>query len=394
MTVDGPLAGHRIVDLTTNMTGPYATMVLADQGAEVIKIEPPGGDVIRRVGTGAGGMSAYFANLNRTKRSIVLDLRRAEAVEVVHRLVATADVMIQNGRPGVVERFGLGPDVMRSRHPSLVYASINGFGRVGPLAGAPAYDHVVQALSGIADRQADGRGGPPALVRHGIVDKVTGLFAAQAITAALVRRARTNTGATVEVSMLDAAVHFLWPDGMMNHTCLDPVDELPPIANGFRVTATADGYVAIITVTDAQWCGLVQAAGLDRVLADPQLATVAGRMRHGGRVMREVAARLATLPTDEVVAAMRTSDVPCMPVLTLTEVVEQEQLAATGTIEEIDHPRLGRIRQPRPVARFVGDDESPRWPSPEAGQDTREVLADMGYDNEEVDRLLDSGAAS
>jgi crotonobetainyl-CoA:carnitine CoA-transferase CaiB-like acyl-CoA transferase len=181
---------------------------------------------------------------------------------------------------------------------------------------------------------------------------------------------------------------------MMNHTCLDPVDELPPIANGFRVTATADGYVAIITVTDAQWCGLVQAAGLDHVLADPQLATVAGRMRHGGQVMREVAARLAGLPTADVVAAMRSSDVPCMPVLTLAAVAEQEQLAATGTIEEIDHPRLGRIRQPRPAARFVGDAESPRWPSPGAGEHTREVLAEVGFGDEEIDRLLDDGTAS
>lgn len=383
----GPLAGVRIIDLTANMTGPYATMILADQGADVIKVEPPGGEVIRRVGTGRDGTTAYFANLNRTKRSIVLDLRREEAVKIVWQLATSADVVIQNFRPGVVEGLGLGPDELCAAVPTLVYVSISGFGREGPLTGAPAYDHVVQALSGMAARQGDGRGGPPALVRHGLVDKTTGLFAAQAVTAALLRRARAGVGGHVEVSMLDVALHFLWPDGMMNETCLDEVNVLPPIASGFRLTQTADGHVAMITVTDDQWKGLMAAAGLDRMLDDPDLQTVAGRMRHGGRVMREVATRLKSMSTSDVTARMQHHDVPCMPVVALGDVRTHEYIVASGALEEIEHPALGRIVQPRPPARFLDGGSADRWPAPAAGQDTDDVLAGLGLAPDEIGAL-------
>ena len=230
----GPLAGVRVVDLSTNMTGPLATLVLAQQGADVIKVEPPAGDVIRKVGTGRGGTTAYFSNLNRAKRSIVVDVQRPAGLELVARLAGAADVFVQNFRPGVVERLGLGPDELCAANPSLVYVSINGFGRTGPLAAQPAYDHVVQALSGIAAAQADAKTGTAALVRHGIVDKATGYTAAQAVTAALFARSRTGTGTCIDVSMLDTALNFLWPDAMMNHTCLDEVTVVPSIANTFR----------------------------------------------------------------------------------------------------------------------------------------------------------------
>lgn len=379
-TVPGPMAGYRIIDLTANMTGPYATMLLAEQGAEVTKIEPFGGEVIRRVGTGRDGLSAYFANLNRSKRSVVMDLRQPEAVDLVVRLAERADVFVQNFRPGVIEDLGLGPDELCARCPSLVYASISGFGRVGPLAEAPAYDHVVQALSGMAARQSDGRGGPPALVRHGLVDKTTGLFAAQAITAALLSRAKTGAGGRIEIAMLDAAVHFLWPDGMMNNTCLDEVVELPPVSAGFRLTETADGHVAMITVTDRQWAGMLRAVDLHHVLEDPELQTVAGRMRNGGRVMREVAQAVRQLATDVVVERMRTHDVPCMPVVALDEVAALPQVLAAGTVEELDHPVLGRVVQPRPPARFIDAGEPARFAAPRPGEDTNAVLAAAGLD--------------
>jgi len=390
----GPLAGVRVVDLSTNMTGPVATLVLAQQGADVIKVEPPGGDVIRRIGSGRAGTTGYFANLNRAKRSIVVDVQRPAGRDLVVRLATAADVFVQNLRPGVVERLGLGPDELCAANPGLVYASINGFGRTGPLAALPAYDHVVQALSGIAAAQADPRTGAAALVRHGVVDKTTGYTVAQAITAALFARTRTGTGTRVDVSMMDAALNFVWPDAMMNHTCLDDVTVVPPIANTFRPTATADGFVQLITVTDEQWQHLLQAAGLGHLLDDPDFRTPADRLRNGGRAMRQVAAVLASLPTVEVVERLSAHDVPCAPIVALDDVPAVPQIVASGSLEETIDPLLGRIRQPRPAARFYAIPEAPRPPAPTLGEHTRAVLTAMGYTNDDVDALAADGVVA
>ena len=247
-----------------NMSGPLATMILADQGADVIKVEPPDGDVIRRLGTGRGGTSAFFANLNRTKRSIVIDLQQPAGLATLVSLVERADVFIQNFRVGVADRLGVGADDLRRGRPRLVYVSITGFGTEGPLAANPAYDHVVQALSGTVARQIDPKVGVPEFVRQGIVDKTTAYTVAQAVTAALLGRERSGEGAVVEISMLDVAISFLWPDGMMNHTCLDDVTVMPEVAASYRLSKTADGYVSVVTLTDKQWEGLVGAAGVKR----------------------------------------------------------------------------------------------------------------------------------
>lgn len=383
----GPLSGFRILDLTANMTGPYATMILAEQGAEVVKVEPPGGEVIRTVGTGRDGISAYFANLNRGKRSIVIDLKTGAGRDLTRRLAATADVMVQNFRPGVVEAMGLGAEVMRSADPSLVYVSISGFGRTGPYAAAPAYDHVVQALSGMAARNAHPKIGEPGLVRHGVVDKTTGMMASQAITAALLARERSGRGDHIELTMVDAALHYMWPDGMMNHTCLDEVPRLPDLGAGFRLTETLDGYVAIITVTDKQWRGLMTAVGLEAELEAPDLQTLKDRMRNGGRVMRQAADALRVLPTDDVVERLHGQDVPCGPVVGLDEIREQPQIAEMGAIEEYQHPVLGRLAQPRPSATFEDAGRADLRPAPMPGQDTDRVLADAGMSADEVSAL-------
>ena len=388
----GPLTGYRVVDLTMNMSGPLATMVLADQGADVVKVEPPGGEVIRRVGTGRNGTSTYFSNLNRSKRSIVIDLQQREGLEVLLRLIDGADVFVQNFRLGVAERLGVGAADLRSTRQRLIYVSVTGFGPAGgPLSMAPAYDHAVQALSGIAARQADPRGGDPDLVRHGIVDKATAYTTAQAITAALLARERTGAGATIDVSMLDVAVSFLWPDGMMNHTCLDDVPEVPAVAGSFRLTKTADGFVSVVTLTDKQWQGMVVAAG---IAGDERAASVEGRMKHGGDTMRAVKAALAEMTTDEVVSRMLANEVPCAPVVGLGDVRSHPQLVASGTLEEVGHPALGRIVQPRPAARFSGLPEAMRTPAPAAGQHTDEILADVGYSTGEIEKLREASTVA
>jgi crotonobetainyl-CoA:carnitine CoA-transferase CaiB-like acyl-CoA transferase len=383
-----PLEGYRLVDLTTNMSGPLATMVLADQGADVVKVEPLTGDIIRGVGTGAGGMSAYFANVNRAKRSIAVDLARPEGRDVVLRLAGRADVFVQNFRPGVVERLGLGPEVVMAANPTLVYASISGFGDSGPLATAPAYDHVVQALSGFAALQSDGAA-EASMVRQGVIDKATAYSTAQAITAALLARTRTGVGTRLDVSMLDQALAFVWPDGMMNNTVIDPDEVLPPVSRSFRLTPTADGHVSLVTLTAAQWKNLVDA------LADPadgpDLSDTSARMAGGAAIMREVRAKVATMTTAEVVRRLADADVPCAPVLALDELWEHEQTAAVGAIRQFDHAVLGPVRQARPAPMFDREPQPVAPWAPTLGQHTDEILLEAGWSDAEVAGLRKDG---
>ncbi|WP_334142417.1 CaiB/BaiF CoA transferase family protein [Rhabdothermincola sp.] len=385
-----PLAGIRVVDLTSNMSGPLATMVLADQGADVVKVEPPEGDLIRTVGTGNGGMSAYFANLNRGKRSIAVDLSTGVGVEVVRRLAADADVFVQNFRPGVVERLGLDADRLMAANPRLVYGSISGFGPHGPLATQPAYDHVVQALSGFAAIQAGSDG--PDLVRQGAIDKASAYTLAQAITAALLQRVSTGRGVRIDVSMLDVALAFLWPDGMMNDTCLEDVELLPPVSRSFRTTPTADGHVVLVTLTAKQWDGLVSA-----ILTEEgddtggDLSDTGARMAGGATIMRAVRQRIRELSTDEVVERLRRADVPCAPVRELGELHLDPQIAASGILEVVDHPVMGRIRQPGPAPVVDGVRPRPGDPAPAVGAHTREVLGERGFSAAEIDTLFAEG---
>lgn len=384
-----PLAGLRVVDLTTNMSGPLATMVLADQGADVVKIEPLGGDIIRGVGTGRAGMSAYFANVNRAKRSVAVDLRNPEGRALVERLASTADVFVQNFRHGVVERLGLGPDAVMAANPRLIYASISGFGTEGPLADAPAYDHVVQALSGFAALQSEG--GEPGMVRQGAIDKATAYSAAQAITAALFARTSTGRGTRVDVSMLDVAVAFLWPDGMMNHTVVDPEAVLPPVSRSFRLTPTADGLVSLVTLTAAQWSQLTDALTDEGDEAAPDLSDTGARMAGGAAIMRQVRAKIAQLPTAEVVARLRKADVPCAAVVALEDVWAEPQVAASGAVAAFDHDVLGPVHQARPAPRFDGQ-PSPLQPrAPRLGEHTDAVLAEAGLSPDEIASLRASG---
>lgn len=386
--VSAPLAGIRIIDLTSNMSGPLATMVLADQGADVVKVEPPGGDAIRSVGTGHAGMSAYFANNNRGKRSIAIDLSTEAGRDIVRRLAADADVFTQNFRPGVIERLGLDADALMAANPRLVYASISGFGTSGPLADAPAYDHVVQALSGFAAIQSAGTK-EPSMVRHGVIDKATAYTLAQAITAALFQRERTGTGTRLDVSMLDVAIAFLWVDGMMDHTIDEPSNVLPPTSRSFRVTPTADGQVVLVTLTAAQWSGLTRAL-LDDGDGDA-MADTSERMKGGADVMRRVRAAIADLSTDEVVKRLRAADVPVAPVRALDEVAADPQVVASGTVKAFEHNVLGNIHQPRPAPYFNGVTIDPKQTAPRLGEHSDEILREAGWSEAEIADLRAQG---
>jgi crotonobetainyl-CoA:carnitine CoA-transferase CaiB-like acyl-CoA transferase len=379
----GPLTGFRIVDLTENMAGPMATMVLGDQGADVVKIESLWGDQIRRTGSGRGGMAAYFANLNRSKRSIALDLRRPEGQAVLERLFDGADVVVHAYRPAAARKLGIDRSrVCTPQRKGLVYCEIVGFGGDGPLAGRAVYDHVVQALSGFASLQSDPGTGAPSLVRQGVVDKATGLTVAQAVTAALLRRTRTGTGESIVVTMLDVALNFLWPDGMMNNTALEVTDIRPPAANTYRLTKTADGHIALMVLTDDQWAALHPALDLD----PPGERTYPERLR-------EARERLSHMPTADAIEALTAHDIPCAPVLSLEEVPFHPQVIANEALEVFDHPVLGPIRQPVPAPRLEGMETKALRFAPTLGEHTVQILEECGYEPAEIESLLASNVA-
>ena len=274
------MAGNRIVDFTANMSGPFATMILGDQGADVIKVEPLTGDIIRAVGIRSGGVSAYFANLNRSKRSIALDLTDERSHRVIDALLDSADVVVHNFRPGLDVKFGLDAQTVCGGRPRLIYAAINGFGSAGPYGGQPAYDHVIQAMSGIVALQ--GVDSDPGMVRQGLVDKTTGLSAAQAITAALLQRATTGRGQQLEIQMLGVASAFVWPDGMITNTVVGGENNEPEVARTFRLTRTADGHLSFVLVTAARLKRLALGLGVQGAGA----LTDTGPVRAAGPILK------------------------------------------------------------------------------------------------------------
>ena len=385
----GPLAGIRIVDLTTMISGPFATMLLGDQGADVIKIERvDGGDQMRRFGRRSGTLTAPFVNNNRSKRSVAVDLKRPEGIEVVKRLLSGADVFVQNFRPGVVARLGLGEEVARALNPRLVYVSISGFGDKGPLAHKPAYDPIFQAASGLASVQGASDTARPRMVRAMLPDKIAALNAAQAVSTALYAREKTGRGQHIKLSMLDAVLSFLWSGEMDGHTFLDNQVEGPEEFSPFDlIFETRDGYICVATVTSAQWVGFANATGNSQWLQDPRFATSEAREAHRTErldLMQEV---LRTRPTGEWIDRLEEADVPCSRIHTRREVVHHPHLAASESLVEYRHPEAGDIRQARDPARFDRTPTSFTSMPPMLGQHTGEVLSESGYSDREIAAL-------
>ena len=392
--MSGPLSGFRVVDLTNVISGPMATQILGDQGADVVKVEARGGDLTRGGGNRQGGLSAAFLNNNRNKRSVVLDLKTDEGVDLLKRLAATADVFIQNFRPGVVERLGVGEADIRAVKPDIVYVSISGFGEKGPFASKPTYDPIVQAISGLTTVQAGSDEERPRLVRTILPDKVTALTAAQAVTAALLHRAATGEGQHVRVSMLDSVVAFLWNSDMGSQTFVDAPVSIQRAASFIDlIYETADGYMSVSLMTDRQWLGFCAVAGREDLAADPRFATGALRDENIDERLEQVQEVLRGKTTAEWTAAFDAASVPSAPVLTRSQMVKHPQVAANGTLVEYDHPLAGRVRQARPAIRFEGSPSSIGRGGSVLGADTHEVLAEIGLCGEEIEAAFASGAA-
>jgi len=392
----GPLDGVRVIDLTTMVSGPLGSMILADQGADVIKVEAPGGgDHSRHVATRRGRFSASFLNNNRNKRSIALDLKHAGGLTALKRLVAGADVVMQNFRPGVVERLGVGYEDARAVRPDIVYASITGFGDTGPYAGKPVFDPLIQSLSGLTTVQAGSDRRRPALVRTILPDKLTGFTIAQAISAALFARERSGQGQHIRLSMLDSVIAFLWSSDMGGHTFVgDEVEAETAQSFIDLIYETADGYISVGAFRRADWVKLAQACDRPEWIDDPRFLTSEGIEVYKHDRLEMTQAALRDRSSAEWIARLDAHDVPCAPVLTRAEMIHHPQVVANAIIVETDHPQAGRLRQSRTPARFEGTPAEYRRGGPALGGDTREVLAEAGYSATEIDALIAAGAVA
>jgi crotonobetainyl-CoA:carnitine CoA-transferase CaiB-like acyl-CoA transferase len=388
----GPLDGIRVIDLTQMISGPMATMILADQGADVIKVEPPGvGDLTRAMGGRKRGMAPTFAVANRNKRSIVITLKEPRGVELLKQLAARADVFVQNFRPGAAQRMGVGYDALRAIRPELIYVSISGFGEHGPYVHKRTYDPVIQAISGLASIQAD-ETGRPRMLRVIVPDKVTALTAAQAITAAIVARMRTGQGQHVRLAMLDAVVAFIWPESMPAYTFAgnEPAAVRPPGTRDL-VFETADGYITAAANSDSEWEGLARTLGHPEWIEDSRFKHPADRIRNADVRLDLTAEIMRTKTSAEWLDAFDAAQVPCAPIQTRAALLTDPQIAANGMIVESDHPHAGRMRQPRPAARFEATPADLRRFAPTLGEDTDAVLEEAGVPASDRVALRQSG---
>ena len=395
--MSGPLEGYKVVDLTQVVSGPLATMLLADQGADVIKIEPITGlgDITRLPSFDKGGIGAFYLNNNRKKKSLSLNLSTDIGRKIVLDLCAESDIFIQNFRPGAIERLGLSYDDVREANPEIIYISISGFGPSGPYADRPVLDPVIQGVCGVISRQLNPQIPFPDLIRNLYADKSTALTVAQAATAALLAKERGNGGQKVDIPMVDACMYFFWPDAMMDLTLTD--DD----ANGgvllstvYNLTECSDGKIVYFAASDAQRAGVCKAVGhpewaederfssMQALAANPQNFILLGEM---------LAEAFVEMTCEEVIAALIAADVPAGPLLTGEEAVVDPQIVHNETLIEWEHPDAGTVRQPRPAARFSKTPTDLEFSGAHRGQHNQEILSDLGYSEKAIEVLREDG---
>ncbi len=389
-----PLSGFRILDLTRIISGPFCTSLLADMGAEVIKIETPGeGDPVRAQGVIRDGLSWYFANYNRNKKSVTLDLYSEEGKAVLRRLIAECDVIVENYRPGVMQKMGLGDEELKALKPDIIHCSINGFGTTGPYRDRPAFDFIAQAMSGFmslngAENQPPMRAGPP------ISDLVAGMNGALGIVAALLRRERTGQGDSVSVSLLGSMIGLLsfqasnyFADGRLPARTGNDHG----IASPYGLFETADGQVAIAPSNDVVYHKLLDALELSELRADPRFATNADRMRNRAAITEAIQTRTRQHTSAHWIERLNRFGVPCGQVLNLQEVFEDPQVQDQRMAIDVSHGGHGDVRMLGFPIKFAQAEARPVQPAPALGADTRDVLLQFGFAQDDIDGLQERG---
>ena len=392
----GALSGIRVVDLTTVVVGPTATLYLADYGADVVKVEPPEGDLLRRLGgaSASGELSGKFMHFNRNKRSIVLDLKQQSGRAALGRLLEGADVFIANVRPKALQRLALDAGTLRGHYPRLVVCNLMGFGQNGRYRDRPAYDTIIQGMTGVAEcnRRA---GGEARYVPMVFADHVVGLVATQCIMAALIARGRTGEGQAVEVPMFENMASFVLAEHMGDLTFRPPrggsgdLRVLDPLGRPVR---TQDGYICVSANTDAQAFALFEAIGRPELKRDPRFSSVKARLANVGAYFQVRAEGLAARTTAEWVEILADADVPAGPMHTLESLMADGHLADAGFFREVDHPAEGPHVEMRFPNVFSAGGRDDARPAPLKGQDSVAILRELGYDDDAIDAMVKSGA--
>ncbi|MDB5857195.1 MAG: CoA transferase [Ramlibacter sp.] len=387
----GPFDGVRIVDLTTMLMGPLATQFLADLGADVIKVEPPAGDLVRQIGPHRSeGMGPLHLTLNRNKRSIVLDLKQPQGREALLALVEGADALVYNVRPQAMERLGLGYDAVRARNPQVVYCGAYGFAQQGPYAARPAYDELIEGAVGIP-ALAQRMTGTPSYAPFSIADHFCGMHAAFCLSAALYHRKATGLGQALEVTMFEAMAQTVLTHHLYGKAFVPPLGEagyprqISPDRKPYR---TLDGHVCMLLFTDAQWRRFFEAAGRNDLAVDARFVDVSGRNRNTAALYEWLAGVMAGRSTAEWLALFAQIDIAAMAMNTLDDLLADPHLAATGFLQQVEHPTEGTLLATRLASNWSGSvPQEHRGPAPLLGQHSAEVLAEAGYTADDIDAL-------
>lgn len=394
-TSDGPLAGVVVLDLTRALAGPYCTLMLGDLGADVLKVEPPGGDETRTWGPPfIGGESSYFLTVNRNKRSLTLNLKAPAAREVLYRLVQQADVLVENFRPGTLARLGLSPEQALALNPRLIYTAVTGFGQDGPRRDQPAYDQILQGMGGVMSLTGTEESGP---MKAGIPigDLAAGMFAAFATVAALYERTRSGQGQVIDASMLAGQVALLsYQAGAYFATGRPPrrTGNRHPLIAPYETLPTADGYINVAVANEAIWARFCQALGLEALQHDPRFATNPDRVTNREALVAAITPRLRELTMAEAIALLERAEVPCGPIYDLAQVFADPQVEHLGLRATAAHPTAGRVQMPGLAYRLSRTPGSIRRAAPRLGEHTDEILAGAGYTPAEIAALRAAGA--
>ena len=386
------LEGIKVLDLTSMVSGPVAAMMLADQGAEVIKVEPTTGEQMRHIGPTVNKVTAAFFSCNRGKRSIAVDLKSDDGKKILFDLVKSADVLLQNFRPGAMDRMGFGEPVMRELNKKLIYVSINGFGEEGPYAHKRVYDPVIQALSCATDIQADRTTGRPQMFRIIIADKVTAITAAQAVSTALYAREKTGEGQHIRLSMLDAMLSLFWPEAMAGLTYADQEFDVRKYQGAMDlIYETQDRFITAGAISDKEWQGMCRALNREDLIEHPNFKTAQGRFTHNSERKEITAEEIKKWSSEEILARFDQEGVPCAPIIDRSELLAHEQVVANGSVDRLYFDEFGEVRQARHPARFDKTPARVSRPAPRLGEHGREILEALGYDNEAIESLVSAG---